>query len=67
MVRSKHSRLAQWVLLSEWLAPYARRYATALEVVRRRRAEVAASAGDELSAALYRRLIAAESPPEELE
>ncbi|MGA7355058.1 MAG: hypothetical protein WBW76_06455 [Candidatus Cybelea sp.] len=67
VVRSKHSRLAQWMLLSEWLAPYARRYATALEVVRRRRAEVAASAGDELSAALYRRLIAAESPPEELE
>ena len=67
VVRSKHSRLAQWMLMSEWLAPYARRYATALETVRWRRAEAAASAGDELSAALYRRLIAAESSAEELE
>lgn len=60
-ISSKHHRLSQWVATSDWLAPYVRRYDSALDRIRRSRALKAEANGDTKSARRYAGLIAAEA------
>lgn len=60
-LRFRHDRFAQWMLTSDWLAPYSRRYSAALATVRLNRAQGAKARGDDVDAALYRALLTAES------
>jgi hypothetical protein len=59
VVASRHPRLPQWILTSEWLAPYARRYENAIRRIRQDRARVS-EGRDAERAQHYRRLLAAE-------
>ncbi len=56
VVRAKRGRLPQWVLMSEWLAPYVRRYEAAIRQIRAMRA---AAAGERFAslAEHYRNLL----------
>lgn len=61
IVASRHERLPQWVLTSDWLAPYARRFDSAVRRIRSARAAAAGLLRNVAVAQHYRTLLAAES------
>lgn len=60
LVAKRHERLPQWVLESDWLLPYARRFEDAVQRIRAARAAQAEAALNRELAEHYRRLLAAE-------
>ena len=60
VVQTPGYRLPQWLLTSEWLAPYARRYEEALRAVRHRRARDTEKRGDLDEARRYDTMLAAD-------
>ena len=60
LVASQHVRLPQWVLMSAWLLPYARRFESAVKHIRAARAAAAAQRDDLELMRHYRTLLEAE-------